>query len=91
MELTHEKQLALIEVRKAMYERLKNFCLTEEMLQNHSPYQMLCLLELLLGHRNYIGMFSHTCWSLEEIFGDVIWEKPKQPEPEPKQEPVRVN
>jgi hypothetical protein len=82
LELTQEKQLALAEVRKAMYERLKNFSFTEEMLKDKSLFQMLNLLQLLLGHRNYIGMFSHTCIVLEELFGaDAFWDKPlKQPE-----------
>ncbi len=60
MELTQEKQLALAEVRKAMYDRLKTFSFTEEMLKDKSLFQILNLLQLLLGHRNYIGMFSHT-------------------------------
>jgi len=76
-ELTKDQQLALQEVRKAMYERLKNFSFTEDMLKDKSLFQMLNILQLLLGHRNYIGMFSHTCIALEEVFGaDAFWEKP---------------
>jgi hypothetical protein len=54
------------------------------MLKDKSLFQMLNLLQLLLGHRNYIGMFSHKCIALEEIFGaDGFWDKPmKLPEPE---------
>jgi hypothetical protein len=77
MELTKDQQLALQEVRKTMCERLKNFNFTEGMLKDKSLFQMLNLLQLLLGHRNYIGMFSHTCIALEEIFGaDAFWDKP---------------
>jgi hypothetical protein len=77
MELTQERQLALAEVRKAMYDRLKNFCFTEEMLKDKSVFQLLNLLQLLIGHRNYLGAFSHTCIVLEEIFGaDAFWDKP---------------
>jgi len=77
MNLTKDQQLALQEVRKAMYERLKYFNFTDEMLQDKSLFQMLNLLQLLLGHRNYIGMFSHTCIMLEELFGgDAFWDKP---------------
>src|SRR2546429_5381173 len=69
MELTKDQQLALQEVRKAMYERLKNFNFTDEMLRDKSVFQLLNLLQLLIGHRNYIGMFSHQCIVLEELFG----------------------
>src|SRR5260370_30383192 len=58
MELTLEKQLALAEVRKAIYDRLKNFSFTEDVLKDKSLFQLLNLLQLLLGHRNYIGIFS---------------------------------
>ena len=96
MELTQEKQLALVEVRKAIYDRLKNFSFNEEMLRDKSLFQMLNLLQLLLGHRNYIGMFSHTCIVLEEIFGaDAFWDKPliekKETEPVETEEKVVVN
>lgn len=63
-----------------MIERLKNFEFTEEMLTELSLFQMLNLLELLLGHRNYIGMFSHTIFSLQHVFGDAAWDKPLKPE-----------
>jgi hypothetical protein len=96
MELTQQKQLALAEVRQAMYDRLKHFSFTEDMLKDKSLFQMLNLLQLLLGHRNYLGMFSHTCIVLEEVFGaDAFWDKPvmekKETEPEqcePEQKPV---
>jgi hypothetical protein len=77
MELTQQKQLALAEVRQAMCDRLKNFSFTEGMLKEKSLFQMLNLLQLLIGHRNYLGMFSHTCIVLEEVFGaDAFWDKP---------------
>jgi len=96
MDLTQEKQLAIAEVRKAIYDRLKNFSFNEEMLRDKSLFQMLNLLQLLLGHRNYIGMFSHTCIVLEEIFGaDAFWDKPliekKETEPVETEEKVVVN
>ena len=79
-----------------MYDRLKNFYFTEEMLKDKSLFQMLNLLQLLLGHRNYIGMFSHTCIVLEEVFGaDAFWDKPliekKETEPVKTEEKVVVN
>lgn len=63
------------------------------MLKDKSLFQMLNLLQLLLGHRNYIGMFSHTWIALEEIFGaDAFLDRPmKQPEPENLEEKVVVN
>ena len=77
MELTKDQQLALQEVRKAICDRLKTFCFTEEMLKDKSVFQLLNLLQLLIGHRNYLGMFSHTCIVLEELFGvDAFWDKP---------------
>lgn len=77
MELTQEKQLALAEVRKAIYDRLKNFSFNEEMLKDKSVFQLLNLLQLMIGHRNYLGMFSHTCIVLEELFGaDAFGDKP---------------
>lgn len=86
-ELTIDQQLALQEVRKAMYERLKNFSFTEDMLRDKSLFQMLNLIQLLSGSRNYLGMFSHTCIVLEEIFGAAaFWNKPAI-EPEPEEQP----
>jgi hypothetical protein len=91
MELTKDQQLALQEVRKAMYERLKTFSFTEEMLKDKSVFQLLNLLQLLIGHRNYIGMFSHQCIVLEELFGaDALWDKPL-PVPKTEAEPQVVN
>lgn len=77
MELTKDQQLALQEVRKVMYDRLRTFCFTEEMLRDKSLHQLLTLLHLMIGHRNYLGMFTQTWIVLEEIFGaDVFWDKP---------------
>ncbi len=95
-ELTKDQQSALLEVRQAMYDRLKKFSFTEEMLKDKSLFQMLNLLQLLLGHRNYIGMFSHTCIVLEEIFGaDAFWDKPfiekKETEPEQREQKAVIN
>ncbi len=96
MNLIKDQNLALQEVRKAMYDRLKNFSFTEDMLKDKSLFQMLNILQLLLGHRNYIGMFSHTCIALEEIFGtDAFWDKPliekKETEPEQREQKAVIN
>lgn len=93
MELTKDQHLALQEMRKVMCDRLKNYSFTDEMLKDKSVFQLLNLLHLLIGHRNCLGMFSHTCIVLEEIFGaEAFWDKPvivPNPEPEqPEQKPV---
>ena len=92
-ELIKDQRLALQEVRKAMYGRLRNLGFTEGMLRDKSLFQMLNLLHLLVGHFNYIGMFSHTCALLEELFGtDAFWDKPEKiEEPTPEQPRLRVN
>jgi hypothetical protein len=84
MELTKDQQLALAEVRKAMCDRLKLFCFTDEMLKDKSILQLLTLLQLMIGHRNYLGMYTQTWIVLEEIFGtDAFWDKPAVPKSEP--------
>ena len=78
-ELTREKQAALLEVRRAMYDRLSCFSFTEQMLKSRSIFQLLNLLQLLTGHRNWLGQFSHTAWVLDQVFGyDAIHEEPKE-------------
>jgi hypothetical protein len=89
MKPTKDQNLALIEVRRALYERLSSFSFTEEMLQHRSVFHLLNLLQLLTGHRNYLGQFTHTCWTLEQIFGiDGIRNDPTPPEKEVEPEPV---
>jgi hypothetical protein len=78
MELTADKQKALAEVRKVMYERLEKFGFTEDMLKDKAMLQLLTLLELMVGHRNFLGQFTQTWIVLEEAFGtDAFWDKPK--------------
>jgi hypothetical protein len=88
--LTKDQQLALTEVRKAMCDRLKTFCFTDEMLRDKSIHQLLTMLHLMVGHRGYIGGHFQTWIALEEIFGtDAVWNKP-EPEPAPVEEPKLV-
>jgi hypothetical protein len=78
MELTADKQKALADVRKVMCERLEKFGFTEEMLKDKALLQLLALLELMVGHRNFVGQFTQTWIVLEELFGtDAFWDKPK--------------
>lgn len=80
MELTKEQQLTLAEVRRVMYARLKHFSFTEEMLQDKSLFQLVTLVFLLVGHLNYIGTFTCSCRTLEELFGDMIYDRVEKPE-----------
>ena len=76
-ELPKDRRAALLEARRVIYERLKTFSLTEEMLRDKSLFQLVNLLHFFLGHRNYVGTFTGTCGVLEEIFGvDAFWDKP---------------
>jgi hypothetical protein len=79
--VTQEKQLALPEVRKAMYDRLKRYSLTDEMLADKSLFQLVTLAFLLVGQYNYIGTYTCTCRTLEEIFGEqALYYRIEKPE-----------
>jgi hypothetical protein len=80
MELTKDQQLALAEVRRVMYARLKHFSFTEEMLRDKSLFQLVTLTHLLVGHLNYIGTYTCTCRTLEELFGETIYDRVEKPE-----------
>jgi hypothetical protein len=58
MKLTKDQQLAFAEVRQAMYNRLKHFSFTEEMLKDKSLFQLVTLTHQLVGHLNYIGTYT---------------------------------
>jgi len=76
--LTPEQQLALREIRTSLYDRLKNFKFTKEMLEGLSLFHLLNLIQLVAGANNYLGMFSPTLWSLQQIFGDAVWDAPEK-------------
>jgi hypothetical protein len=95
-ELTTEQALAFREIREAMVERLKRgYSLTGEMLRDKSMYQLLTLIQLLAGHRNYVPMFVPAWIVLEELFGEeAIMSKPAvvpKPETQPVPEKAVVN
>ena len=80
-------------VREALYERLANFDFTEDQLRDKSLFQLVTLEVLLVGHRNYIGTYTCTCRTLEELFGDNFWYRQEKPEDvvredEPKPKPM---
>ncbi len=80
--LTVEQQIAIREVRSALYERLKNLKFTPEMLDGLSVFHLVNLVQLMVGHANYCPMFSPTIWTLQQIFGDAVWDAPEKPKPE---------
>ena len=70
-ELTTQQSGAFRELRDAMVERLKRgYSLMDEMLRDKSLFQLLNLLYLCAGHRNYLGPFVPTWIALEELFGE---------------------
>ena len=80
MKLTNEQQIAFDETRTAICLRLKNgYCFTDSMLERLSLFELLNLLVLVSGARNYLGLFTATWTALSDVFGDdALQEKPKQ-------------
>jgi hypothetical protein len=81
-------------VRQALYDRLRAFDLTEDTLKDKSLFQLVTLTHLLVGHLNYVGTYTCSCRTLEELFGDQFWHREEKPEDvvredhEPKPKPV---
>ena len=81
-------------VRESLYYRLSNFDFTKEQLEDKSLFQLINLVYLFAGHLNYLGCFTTTCRTMEEILGEQGFynrvEKPENivredHEPKPKQ------
>ena len=69
--------VAFTEVRKELTARLiRTWSFTENDLAPRSVYQLVTLIHLLAGHRNYLGQHTVTAYTLERIFGDAIYEEP---------------
>ena len=66
--------------RQALYERLAGFDFTEENLADKSLFQLVTLTHLLVGHLNYVGTYTCTCRTLEELFGNQFWHRQEKPE-----------
>jgi hypothetical protein len=84
---------AFAEVRKELTTRLiRTWSFTEADLAPRSIYQLVTLIHLLAGHRNYVGQHTVTCYTLERIFGDAIYDEPLiEPKAEPESaEPSQV-
>ncbi len=69
------------EVRKTLIERLTRLSFTEPMLEQMSLFQIVSLLHLMVGHLNYLPTYTIAVRTLEEMFGEIIWEKPGGEEP----------
>ena len=88
--------VAFTEVRKELTTRLiRTWNFTEDDLAPRSVYQLVTLIHLLAGHRNFVGQHTVTCYTLERIFGDAIYDEPLiEPKAEPEAadaKPVAVN
>jgi hypothetical protein len=93
MEKNPEQTIASREIRKAMVERLQRMEIAPALLEDMSLFQLLNLIFLMAGFRNYTGTFTCTSWTLEEAFGKTaFYDKPSeqraQSESETKPEPV---
>lgn len=69
------------EVRKTFIDRLTRLSFTELMLAKMSVLQLVSLLHLMVGHLNYLPTYTVAVRTLEEMFGEIIWEKPGGEEP----------
>ena len=63
-------------MREALYERLSNFDFTKDQLKDKSLFQLVNLEFLVVGHRNYIGHYFNTWETLQQLFGQSIYDKP---------------
>jgi len=70
----------MLRVREMLYERLSHFEFTPEQLDDKSLYQTVTLLYLVAAGRNYLGCFTTTVRTLEEIYGDQIYARPEKQE-----------
>jgi len=71
------------EVRKTLIERLRRLEFTGTMvnqLDKLSTFQLVSLLHLMVGHLNYVPTYTIAVRTLEDLFGEIIWEKPGEEE-----------
>jgi hypothetical protein len=74
---TEFNTVAFADVRKELTTRLvRSWNFTEADLAPRSVYQLVTLIHLLAGHRNYVGQHTVTAYTLERIFGDSIYDEP---------------
>jgi hypothetical protein len=88
--MNKDQLIAYQEVRKVLIERLRRLEFTGTMLDQLdklSTFQLVSLLYLMAGHCNYLSTMTISVRTLEELFGDIIWDKPGQEEPPKVEEP----
>jgi hypothetical protein len=81
---------AYLEVRKTLIERLRRLEFTGTMLDQLdklSTFQLVGLLWLMAAHCGYLPGYVMAVRTLEELFGDIIYDKPGQDEPPKVEEP----
>jgi len=68
-------------VRESLYYRLSNFDFSEDQLRDKSVFQLVNLVYLFAGLLNYLGCFTTTCRTMEELFGtDGFYVRTDKPE-----------
>ena len=77
--MTEDQKLALTSVRNTLIERLKRLQIAPALLEDASVFQLVGLLHLMVGHLNYVGVYTTTCWTLEQILGkDFFFDSPSE-------------
>jgi len=78
-----EQMKAYKEVRKTLIERLQRWEFSGmcDQLEKLSTFQLVSLLHLTAGHVNYLPTFTIAVRTLEELFGEIVFEKPGEEQP----------
>ncbi len=77
--MTEDQTKAYKEVRSTLIERLKRSQIAPAMLEDMSVFQLVNLVFLMAGFLNYVGTFTCTAWTLEELLGkDAFFGKEPQ-------------
>jgi hypothetical protein len=68
--------VSIRKMRELTARLVRSWSFTEHDLAPRSVYQLATLIHLLAGHRNYVGQHTVTCYTLERIFGEAIFDEP---------------
>jgi hypothetical protein len=64
-----------------LYDRLLRFEFDASQLDDKSLYQLVTILFLLVGHRNYLPCFTTACRTMEELLGEqAFYARENKPE-----------
>lgn len=89
--MTEDQKAAYKEIRGTLVERLKRLQIAPALLEDASIFQLVGLLHLMVGHLNYIGVYTTTCWTLEQIVGkDAFFDSPSEQAASAKLEEAKV-